>query len=271
MAGRNNDGRISSKQKGGRALKAQHDAGSLLKMVRHQVRGIVCEGRARTSCQGDDGSHVDFERMAFLKNTRFTEFLVQKNALDRGGFKGWIFCPGMRFNSTDNWWGDQGKRNTLHEGLDLCFFKDGEGTILRLGEKTKVPVLYDGRVVGIIDDFLGKSVIVEHKIPNGRDRRLCTIYGHTIPEDNLHVGGIVRQGDVIATLAGERLLKTKILSHLHISLGWTSRKTAYDRLDWKNIGAPNRLSLLDPLPFIDGSYLVSEREKCVKSGCAAKL
>jgi len=208
---------------------------------------------------------MDFQKKSTtpsLRNTRFTEILIQKNALDEGGFKGWVFCPGMLFNSTDKWWGDQGKRDALHEGLDLCLYKDREDTILRLGEQTKVPVLYDGRVVGIIDDFLGESVIIEHLISDGHNNRLCTIYGHTIPGDTLCVGKIVKQGDVIATLADSSTFKIKIVPHLHISLGWTSKEISYDRLDWESIGAPNTLTLLDPLQFIDWRYFILAREKC---------
>jgi murein DD-endopeptidase MepM/ murein hydrolase activator NlpD len=212
---------------------------------------------------------VDFTGTPSLRNTRFTELLIQKNALDNGGFKGWIFCPGMLFNSTDKWWGDHGKRDKPHEGLDLCFYKDREDTILRLGEKAKVPAIYDGIVVGIIDDVLGKSVIVEHLFSDLDNSRLCTIYGHTIPEDHLHVGKIVKKGDVIATLADSSRSKTKILPHLHISLGWTSKVISYDRLDWENIGASNTLTLLDPLKIIDWDYLILAREKCEKSGHAA--
>jgi hypothetical protein len=50
----------------------------------------------------------------------------------------------MLFNSTDKWWGDQGKRDQPHEGLDLCLYKDGKNTILSLGEKAEVPVIFDG-------------------------------------------------------------------------------------------------------------------------------
>jgi murein DD-endopeptidase MepM/ murein hydrolase activator NlpD len=205
---------------------------------------------------------MDVERTPSLNNSRFTEFLVRENAFDPGGFNGWVFCPGMLFNSTDKWWGDQGKRNTPHEGLDLCFYKDREDTILRLDEQTKVPVIYDGMVVRIIDDFLGKSVIIEHLFSDGHKNKLCTIYGHTIPEENLHVGKIVKEGDVIATLADAGTSKTNIFSHLHISLGWTAKGISYDGLDWRNIGTPNTVTLLDPLQVINWHYLILTREKC---------
>ncbi len=212
--------------------------------------------------KGADVNTVDFTTPPPLRNTRFTESLIQKNALDEKGFKEWVFCPGMLFNSTEKWWGDQGTRNTRHEGLDLCFYKDRKDTILRLGEKTRVPVIYDGSVVGIIDDFLGKSVIIEHLISDGHNNRLCTIYGHTIPEDNLYVGKIVKKGDVIATVADSKTFNTRIFPHLHISLGWTSKKISYAGLDWGNIGAPDTWMFLDPLAFIDGRYLLLAREKC---------
>ena len=51
----------------------------------------------------DQRLDMDFQKkpsIPSLRNTRFTEFLIQKNALDEGGFKGWVFCPGMLFNST---------------------------------------------------------------------------------------------------------------------------------------------------------------------------
>lgn len=204
---------------------------------------------------------MDYTRTPSLRNTRFTEFLIRKNALDEGGFKGWVFYPGMLFNATDKWWGDEGKRDNPHEGLDLCLYKDRENTILRLGEKAKVPAIYDGIVVRVIDDFLGKSVIMEHLFSGFDSNRFCTIYGHTIPEDNLHVGKIVKEGDVIATLADSSRSKTNIFPHLHISLGWISKVTSYDRLEWKNIGAPNMLTLLDPLQIIDWHDIILAREK----------
>jgi len=215
--------------------------------------------------KGTDVDNVDFTKKPSWGNTRFTELFIQKNALDEVGFKGWVFCPEMLFNSTDKWWGDQEKRDKPHEGLDLCLYKNRENTILRLDEKAKVPVIYDGIVVRIVDDFLGKSVIIEHLFSDCDNNMLCTIYGHTIPEDNLHVGKIVKEGDVIATLADSNRLKTSIFPHLHISLGWTSKAISYDRWNWENIGAPNTLTLLDPLQVIDWHYLILAREKIIFS------
>ena len=216
--------------------------------------------------KGSDIRNLDFLGTPYLTNTRFTEFLIRENGLDKSGFEGWIFCPGMLFNAIDKWWGDQGKRDKPHEGLDLCLYRDRGDMILRLGEKIKIPVIYDGVVVGIISDFLGKSVIIEHLLPNCDNRRFCTIYGHTIPDRGLHIGKIVKQGDIIATLADSSKSKADIFPHLHISLGWTSKAISYDRLDWGKIGAQNTLTLLDPLQVINCNYLTLEPEKCAKLG-----
>jgi hypothetical protein len=202
---------------------------------------------------------LDFSETPLLRKTRFTEFLIRANALDKDGFEQWIFRPGMLFNGLNKWWGDQEKRDKPHEGLDLCLYRVQRGRILRLDEKTKIPVIYDGVVVRIVNDFLGRSVIIEHSTSDSDNSRFCTIYGHTNPSDDLHIGRIVKRGDIIATLADASKSKANIFSHLHISLGWASKVDSYDKLDWETIGALNTLKLLDPLDVIDWPYLVLER------------
>lgn len=197
---------------------------------------------------------MNFSRTLSLSKTRFTEYLIRKNALDEHGFKEWVFCPGMLFNAPDKWWGDQGKRDKPHEGLDLCLYRDRRDRMRHLDEKTKIPIIYDGTVVGIVNDFLGKSVIIEHSLTDSDKNRFCTIYGHINPHKGLHVGRIVKEGDIIATLAGLRNSKVKTLSHLHISLGLASKFISYDKLDWETIGAPNTLTLMDPLYVIGWHY-----------------
>lgn len=191
-----------------------------------------------------------------ISKSRFTEFLIRENSLDEGGFKEWIFYPGMLFNALNKWWGDQGKRDKPHEGLDLCLYRDRGDRVLRIDAKTRIPVMYDGEVVGIVSDYLGESVIIEHGFPHSHDRRLCTIYGHTYPHEGLHIGRIVKEGEIIATLADFGKLKANMFPHLHISLGWTSKSFSYDHLDWET--ASDMLILLDPLDVIDGPYQVLE-------------
>jgi len=186
----------------------------------------------------------------FLKKMQFTQSIVRANALDKSGFKEWFFRPGMLFNSLDKWWGDHGKRDEPHEGVDICLYKDRQDRILCLDGKTKIPAMVDGVVVRIFNDFLGKSLIVEHDLRNNDSSRFCTIYGHTNPLAGLHVGSIVKEGDIIATLVDSIESKHDLLPHLHLSLGWASKHISYDQLDWETIGSRNTLTLLDPLHVI---------------------
>lgn len=184
------------------------------------------------------------------KKTRFTAFLIQENGLHERDFQEWIFCPGMLFNAEGKWWGDYGRRRRPHEGLDLCLYRDRRGRISRLGAETRVPVMYTGVVVGIINDFLGKSIVVEHELPDSGNSRFCAIYGHTIPVSNLAVGTALKGGDVIAAIADPVESNVDMAPHLHVTLGWPSRSLSYDRLNWETIGASDTLALFDPLSFI---------------------
>jgi hypothetical protein len=198
---------------------------------------------------------VDLSGTPFLKKSRFTQFLVQKNALDELGFQEWGFYPGMLFNATDKWWGDQGKRERPHEGLDLCLYRDREDRILFLDEKTKVPALYDGVVARVMDDFIGKSVMLEHRLPDSDHPRFCTIYGHTNLVSDLAVGRVVKAGEILATLARPNKLQMNIPSHLHISIGWIFNNISYETLDWETMSISKTLKWVDPLKVIRRTFL----------------
>jgi hypothetical protein len=189
-----------------------------------------------------------------LRDCRITDYMIQENGLDAIGFKEWIFYPGMLFEATIKWWGDQGVRDNPHEGLDLCLYRDRSGMIRHLDEKTKVPAIYKGKVVRIVDDFLGKSIIIEHVLSGKENDRVYSFYGHAIPAGNLHVGKTVTEGDVIARLADTRGSRTKILPHLHISLGISSRTVSHDTLNWENMVDPDSMTLLDPLQAMTRPY-----------------
>lgn len=208
--------------------------------------------------KGEGSENLGFSKISLLGKSRFNEYIIQKNGLDAVGFECWIFCPGMLFNTLDKWWGDRERRDRAHEGLDLCLYRDRRGRILRLDEKTKIPVMYDGIVVKMINDFLGMSVIVEHGLSETDESKFCTIYAHTTPRADLRAGRTVREGEIVATLANSSRSKDNILPHLHVSLGWSSKVVSYDDLDWDKIGVWNTLTLLDPLCVIDWPYLELE-------------
>jgi murein DD-endopeptidase MepM/ murein hydrolase activator NlpD len=196
--------------------------------------------------------HVDLSNTPFLRNTRFTQYLVEKNGLDQSGFKAWFFLPGMLFNARDTWWGEQGNRDRPHEGLDLCLYRDRDDKMLRIDEETKIPAIYDGVVVRIANDFLGQSIFMEHVLFHGDNTRLYAIYGHTKPVHRVRLGKTFKAGDIIATLAKTGKSKAHIFAHVHISLGCASQGVPYDALDWENISASTPLTFLDPLPVIGG-------------------
>jgi hypothetical protein len=197
--------------------------------------------------------------MASYKS-RFTEFFIQANGLGKNGFDEWLFLPGMLFLSPDKWWGNRSKRDHPHEGLDLGLYRDRQGNIRQLEEATQIPAMYGGVVVKVLDDFLGKSVIMEHVLPDNENIVLITIYGHTIPAENLNAGRSFNQGDIIATLANRKKSKPGIDPHLHISTAWRLRTGSYDNLNWNTIGTSDTLTLFDPLQVMDWHYSVLEND-----------
>lgn len=199
-----------------------------------------------------------------LSITKFSEYIVRNNALNKQGFKEWVFCPGMLFNSMIKWWGIKGKRSRPHEGLDLFMYSDMHDKVHYLDHTTKIPSAYDGVVVKIMDDFLGKSIFIEHGAIDKGNKKFCTFYGHTYPLSGLNVGDTVREGDVIADIADTRNLETGILPHLHISLGIVPQDTSFRHIDWNVIGDPDIVTLLNPLQLMDRSYqlLMQESPPC---------
>jgi murein DD-endopeptidase MepM/ murein hydrolase activator NlpD len=180
--------------------------------------------------------------------------LIEENAFDQNGFESWIFCQGMLFNSPDKWWGDHGRRDYPHEGIDLCLYKDRSGRIRQIDVKTRIPVIHDGVVKAIFNDYLGQAVIIEHEYSRSHNARFISFYAHTKPRPSVVAGTIVKEGDIIATLADTGNSKSKILPHLHFSLGLPSKSFSYEGFVWNTLRNPEMISMLDPLPVIDWPY-----------------
>lgn len=188
-----------------------------------------------------------------FRKSCFNESLIRLNGLDKQGFAAWVFTPGMLFKDPAIWWGSGGFRRRLHEGLDICFYRDGSGQNYRLTEKTMIPVIYDGKIVRIDDDFLGKSVYVRHGIYDDNGNRLYTVYGHTSPISGIRIGKELQEGEAFARIADVGLRKTVIPPHLHLSVAWMPETFPYERLNWDLMGDARIITLCNPLKFINDS------------------
>lgn len=193
-----------------------------------------------------------------LNQSRFTEMLIEANELDRQDFKNWVFCPGMLFNSTGKWWGDHGRRDFPHEGIDLCLYNDISGRIHRLDEKIRIPVMHDGVVKALFADYLGQAVIIEHDGLRSETGRYISVYAHTKPLDEIKPGIAVKQGGIIGTIADTSRSKAKILPHLHLSFGRPSPGLVYEPFVWNIMRDPDRVTLLDPLNAIGWPWQVMD-------------
>lgn len=198
--------------------------------------------------------------MSDIPKSRFTEYMVRENDLDQHGFREWVFVPAMLFGSEDKWWGDRGKRTSPHEGLDFCLYSDSSRNLLRLEAGTRIPATHDGTVVAIIDDFLAKSIVLEHRLPD-HGSTVLTIYGHVVPRETLRVGSIVDEAEIIGVLAIRSKSSVRVYPHLHVSLALPSKVASYDTLTWRHLSNPELFDMIDPLSLMVGPYRVIQQIK----------
>jgi hypothetical protein len=182
--------------------------------------------------------------------TRFSDMLAAANLLDTPDFRGWVFDPGMTFLSPNKWWGDLGRRDFPHEGVDYCYYTDGCCRKHRLDAGARIPVMQDGRVRAMFDDYLGRSLVVGHGTSSGGGPEFISIYAHTDPLAHIRPGAAVIAGDILATVADTSRSRAKILAHLHFSLGVPAADLDYDTFVWNHMRDPKRVRLLDPRPLI---------------------
>lgn len=196
---------------------------------------------------------------SFPRQSKFCEYLIEHNKLSAQGFEEWIFYPGMLFQSPDKWWGNGGYRDRPHEGIDVCLYRDQDGKICRLDALTKVPVMYRGSIVSIIDDYTGKTAFVCHDIRDEEGNQLYSIYGHMEPLDSIAMGGMVDEGRIIGSIADNMKNKEiKMLPHLHLSLAWIPEDFPQEKLRWNTISDSPGVTLLNPLDVVGCPYTVLE-------------
>jgi len=180
----------------------------------------------------------------------FCQQLVAKNCLD---LRKWLFYPGMLFGSMDKWWGSGGTRVTPHEGVDICFYRSLSDSVQTLGPGTLIPVLHEGQIVRIVDDFLGRTVFIRHPRHEEENRELYSIYGHIRPKDDLCPGLQVRAGDSIGSLAAS-LKRTSAPPHLHLSAALISKTFPKEKLGWNAADPDEKILFINPMTLIDCDY-----------------
>ena len=142
---------------------------------------------------------------------------------EESGFKCWVFLPGMLFGNRIEWWGDRCRRRTEHEGLDFAIGILRSGEFCGIPEGVPVRALADGEVAAVLDDFLGKTVVVRHftiSRPNGDV--FHTLLSHIQPQ--VRWQDAVTKGQIIGKVG--KSSKAGAPAHLHLSGAWIPRTLA---------------------------------------------
>ena len=151
----------------------------------------------------------------------FHEWL--RRLTEESGFKCWIFLPGMLFGNHIEWWGDGCRRRTEHEGLDFATGILRNGEICSIPEGVPARALADGEVAAVLDDFIGKTVVVRHStISRLNGDILHTLLSHIQPQ--LRPQDAVAKGQMIGKVG--KSAKAGAPAHLHLSGAWIPRTLA---------------------------------------------
>lgn len=191
--------------------------------------------------------------MKLEKKATFTKNFIKANELADNEFDEWLLTSGMLFEAENTWWGDQKRRKSQHEGIDLGLFRKRNQEVIGFNEKTIMSAIFDGVVVGVFNDFLGKSVFMRHEIANTDNRELCSIFGHIKLGGDICSGKILKEGEVVGSVAD--VGKSGVKPHLHITMGWLEKEITDDVCDWNVIGKSEVMELVDPIEII-GRYSI---------------
>ncbi len=161
----------------------------------------------------------------------------------------WFFYPGMLQDSPDKWWDDWKFRHAVHEGVDICFYREpaDKGPVHTLGPGARIPALAHGVVRNICPDFLGHSIVVEPMGFEKEPRRILWVYSHQTPVKDLAPGSRIKKDQIISHLFDTRIKASKLLSHLHLSCMEVPRDIPFDEFNWGLFPHRNRINLINPV------------------------
>jgi hypothetical protein len=133
------------------------------------------------------------------------------------GFESWVFRAGKLFGAHTEWWGDGNRRYAEHEGIDFAEGRDADGLIRPMPEGTPVRAVGNGEIAAVLDDFLGKTILVRHpQLLNEHGSVFFSQYSHIVPADL--PGPAVSKGQVLGTVG--RLTASKAPVHFHFAAAW---------------------------------------------------
>lgn len=174
----------------------------------------------------------------------FTADLARLNGLD---LLRWILEEGMGYRAAGAWWGARRPRPRPHNGLDLHRFESGAGTRETLAPGALVPIAWAGRIVRVVDDFLGQSLFADHGEVAGGGR-LLTACGHVRPLPGAAAGALFPAGTAIAALAAPA--RGPVPAHLHLSALVVPASFPPERLAWETLDDDRDVTWLDPTPIL---------------------
>ncbi len=173
------------------------------------------------------------------------------------GFARWTFRPGMLFGDRMEWWGDRNRRRSEHQGIDFAEGLNAEGGIQGIPDQTPVYALADGEVVAVLDDFLGKSVVMRHPaIKNESGDVFYTFLSHIRPvADQL---GSIAKGQIIGKVC--KSTNSRVPAHLHLTGAWIPQSIHPAAITLDHIHPANTSVIL-----INFNDLISNSPLCVSS------
>ncbi|NOX33467.1 MAG: M23 family metallopeptidase [Deltaproteobacteria bacterium] len=185
--------------------------------------------------------------------SRFSDYLEavsRLNGLARGMENNskvqWLFHPGMLFSSMDKWWKDFRPRQSAHEGIDITYYRRRPDELCCFGASIKVPAMDDGMILNICDDFLGKSLVVEHENSILFNTRIIFAYAHVMPEKGFKRGDIIQKEEVIARV-GNTGKNPRLPPHLHFSCFEVPGHVKARDLNWELFSKSFDVNIIHPL------------------------
>jgi murein DD-endopeptidase MepM/ murein hydrolase activator NlpD len=123
----------------------------------------------------------------------------------------------MLFGDHAEWWANGYRRRTIHEVIDFAEGLAPDGKIKSIPEGAPVRAMADGEIVSVLDDFLGKTVVVRHSsLTHENGEIFHTLYSHIqIAAESV---GSISKGGLLGRVG--RSINTRTPAHLHLTGSW---------------------------------------------------